>query len=416
MIFTVSLIILTLLTYVSEIRGDDIKIKSLRVYSSIGENYPPIIIADDLKRAWRFYIEFDAQADYEPNLSMVFRFCDKNWRPYVDNPFLWNESSAIVRNLRFLKLPNSVKGARYYFKGIFPDESTGVSFPFSGKWRFYIVDSQDTSKIFESGKFIYVRPKISITSTISRERLTELEYFGATIREVFSVSTKFQIPEFLYPFNVDRVEIVENFKFDYPEIIDKNSSGNFRFYTWNASKDFTFTARNIIPTNEYRRTDLRNYNKIVGPDVNAQFDGLEIMRMMSDRTEDYNGGSVLLNPQNDYAEYLNVLFKLRLPDNSNKRVFLTGAFNKWTIDEEYEMFKNNGLYSIKLELKRGAYDYQYVSAEIRGGEIVSINWSDLEGNNFNVKNNYFIFVYYKNETLGGFDEIIGAIKINTGVL
>ena len=47
---------------------------------------------------------------------------------------------------------------KYHYNNAFPDKDGYVSFPFSGKWKYFIVDSQDPSLVFAEGRFVVVKP------------------------------------------------------------------------------------------------------------------------------------------------------------------------------------------------------------------------------------------------------------------
>ena len=132
---------------------ENIKIESLEAYPDNDETALPVISGGKLT------IEFDLNADNVPQLSVVFRFCDKNWNP-TGNLFLANNGYNTYTNLDFSTLPGTVKKARYHFKESFPDNKGMVSFPFSGKWMYFITDTYDTSKVFAKGKFVYVQGPI----------------------------------------------------------------------------------------------------------------------------------------------------------------------------------------------------------------------------------------------------------------
>jgi hypothetical protein len=80
------------------------------------------------------------------------------------------------------------------------------------------------------------------------------------------------------------------------------------------------------------------------------------------------------------------------------------------------MQNSGGIYTVTTELKRGIYDYQYVTAIDNGNSIDNVDWYSLEGNFWETSNDYYIFVYYKSLKNGGYDQIIGYTKINSGRL
>jgi len=382
----------------------DVTVKSLLAYPDENVTELPVITGGKLT------IEFDIEAEYVPQLSIVFRFCDKNWNP-TGNLFLANNGYNIYTDLDYSVLPVSVKEARYHFTASFPDKRGMISFPFSGKWKFFITGAYDTSRVYASGKFVVIKGELPMNVSLTKEKLEGGTYFPTELAYVFNITADFNLPEKFYPSFVDHMEIIENHKTDYPYIVDRISNTNQRQFYWNGDRKFTFTIRDIRPGNEYRQTDIRDYNKFTGETVKAQFDGLEYSRFFKEGSPDLNGGEILLNYKNDYATYKKVAFSIRPPNDIYNDVFLVGAFNNWEVTPEYKMVQAGGIYSITTILKRGIYDYQYVTGEISGNSVKDIDWYTLEGNDWATANYYYVFLYYNDQDLGGYDHIIGYAKI-----
>ncbi len=388
------------------------QIKSLRVYSTGDQiNFPVIDYSDPNNVS--ITIEFDIQSEFMPSLNIIFKFCDAEWNAY-DNAFLLNPMYNTERNLWFDKLPNNIRGARWHYNGSFPNNN--VTFPYSGKWKFFIVDSFNKNIVLASGKFYVVYPLVKLNMQVAKEGLQgEMKEIASSGRTI-ALRTNFLLPDTLYPANVKRVEIINNRKFNYPIVIDRNSYSADRFFEWNAASKFSFIARNVRPGNEYRATDLRDIGKYNTPPVYAHFGGSETSNLFTAGKRDFNGASYLLNFRNEQSEYIKVTFRIRPPDDIKSSIFLVGSFNDWKVLPEYEMFDDKGEMNLSVELKRGVHEYQYVTGEIVNGTVENINWEILEGNYYQTENEYRIFLYYASEEKGGYDKIIGYKKINTGAL
>ncbi|HEX2963601.1 MAG TPA: type IX secretion system plug protein domain-containing protein [Ignavibacteriales bacterium] len=402
-----------LILFVSNAFAEELRrVLSLKAYTNRDETTLPVLLYDE-GGSDLLTIEFDADADQAPSLSIVFKFCDRNWTPYT-NLFLENIGQNVARNLAFEVLPVTVQEAKYHFKGSFPDEYGYVDFPFSGKWRFYITDSQDTSKVYASGKFYAVHPIMDAKSNIKHEFLEDINYFPTDLARVFNLTTDFTLPDELFPFNVENVEIIENHKIDYPYFVERKQDNTLnRYYTWDGNRKFSFTSKELRPGNEYRETDLRNYNIFNSRNVNAQFDGVETSRFFRENLRrDLNGGSVLTRYKDENAVYMNVTFRLRPPEDYSKKIFLVGSFTNWDVLPEYEMKEErSGIFTETVLLKRGIYDYQYVLAHLDDGKVNGIDWLTLEGNTFTTNNIYHVFIYYADPDKGGYDRIIGYQKV-----
>lgn len=382
-----------------------VEIKSLRAYSNNDETSFPIV---DLSKNDSFLtIEFDVSSENEPNLIIKFRPCDSDWNTY-ENPFLYNQIFDKEINLWFDRLPINIVGAKYHYRGKFPNNN--VQFTSSTKWKFFIVDT-DNNKIYAEGKFYVVNPEVKLNISVSRETMQgdfgDLAILGKTL----VIRTNFTIPDTLFQGNVLKVEIIKNRLIDKPIVIDRTNFTSERYYEWDAGSKFSFVAREIKPGNAYRETDTRNVSIYNSYNVDARFGEFDVSDLFTKRKRDIFGASILMNWRNENADYLNVRFRLLPPENIKKPIFLVGAFNNWKVLPEYEMYDDNGKMNLTVQLKRGLYDYQYVVADVKDGKITNEDWYILEGNFFETQNEFNIFLFYKSEEKGGYDKIIGYKKI-----
>lgn len=250
---------------------------------------------------------------------------------------------------------------------------------------------------------------------MKKELLEDKTYYPLELGKIFNITTKFNIPDKLYPGFVNCMEVVENHRINNPYIVDRSFNTNTRQFYWDGNRGFSFMIRDIRPGNEYRQTDLRNTTKFptVNVNVRAQFDGIEYPRFDKFGTRDLNGGEELTNFNNEYADYLNVNFQFRPADNFYGSIYLTGAFNNWQVLPEFEMTNTAGLYDKTIQLKRGIFDYQYVAADFINGQIQNQDWIQLEGNFWETENDYYIFIFYQDQEFGGFDRIIAYQKLTS---
>ena len=114
-----------------------------------------------------------------------------------------------------------------------------------------------------------------------------------------------------------------------------------------------------------------------------------------------------------YSTYMNVLFQVKSQQEVIGDVYLVGAFNDWKLSEPNKMNFNGDHFELTLELKRGVYDYQYVVVNGDYSEPGNQDWFVLEGNDWETKNEYNIFLWYRDQENGGYDKIIGYSKIQT---
>jgi hypothetical protein len=384
-------------------------IKSLNIYTSDNLTSLPVITGGN-----KLVIEFDVQGNFIPNMNVVFRFCDKGWTP-TGNVFLLNSQYSTAYFLDFEELPIMVvDDARYHHKSTYPDKRDQVKFPFAGKWRFYITDTQDSSIVYADGKFFVIQDAVDLTVRLKRDELEDKSYWPVELAKAFNITTDFYLPDNFHPSFVDRIEIIDNRRIYYPVIVDRTTSTLHRFYKWDANRSFTFTARDIPAGNEFRQVDIRDHNLFSAKDVRAQLEGLEYSRFfLNPLNKDLNGGKIYSDYKDQFSTYLNVTFSIRPPEEIFQEIFLVGAFNDWNLSMDYKLKKSSGIYSITIPLKRGIYDYQYVAADVENGEIVSADWLVLEGNTWLNSKEYDVFLYYNEQDKGGYERIIGYKRISS---
>ena len=383
------------------------EVKSLISYTEDNPTSFPVLTDND-----KLVIEFDVQGDFIPNMNIVFRFCDYGWIP-TKNLFLIEQQYSTAYFLNFEELPIMVvDDARYHHKSSYPDDRDQVKFPFSGKWRFYLTDTHDSSIVYASGKFYVVKSDVNLGVKIKRDELEDKSYWPVELAKSINVTADFYLPDRFYPSFVERVEIIENQRISDPIIVDRNTNTLFRFYKWDANRSFSFTARDIPAGNEFRQVDLRDINLYSSRDVRAQLDGLEYSRFfLNPLYKDLNGGKIYSDPRDEYSTYLNVTFSIRPPEEIYSDIFLVGAFNDWQLALDYRLKEENGIYSITIPLKRGVYDYQYVAADVENNDIVNPDWLVLEGNTWRNSKEYDVFLYYNEQENGGYERVIGYKRV-----
>jgi len=78
-----SLLLITITLFLSYNNfAQDFIVKSLNIYTTDNEIAVPVVTGGN-----KLVIEFDVQAEFLPNMNVVFRFCDKGWAP-TSNIFL----------------------------------------------------------------------------------------------------------------------------------------------------------------------------------------------------------------------------------------------------------------------------------------------------------------------------------------
>lgn len=402
------LFVFLILIQTSIIFPQEIIIKSLKTFSSKDANSIPVLSSPrDL-----LTIEFDVQTEFSPNINIIFKFCDKNWNP-TENLFLSNQGKNTAYILNYFLLPTTVGEAKYHYSNTYPDKDGYVAFPYSGKWKFFIVDSQDPTKIFAEGKFVVVKTDVPLKVETKRETLDDKTYFPPQLGHVDWIVVDAMPKDDYFTFQVEELEIIQNYLMDYPIRVLRNSTDQNRVFEWDGGSKLRFIAKDVRPGNEYRQTNLQDINIYNSKNVKAQFDGMEYSRFLLLSKRDNNGAFTLKQPKDIYSTYMNVLFQIKPPEEAYGDIYLVGAFNEWQLSDKNKMNFNGDHFELTLELKRGVYDYQYVVVNGDYSDVTNQDWYILEGNDWQTTNDYNIFLWYHDLEYGGYDRIIGYSKIQT---
>ena len=380
-------------------------IKSLQYFANNKVTNLPVL---RMGSSDKLNISFDVESKREPSFNIVFKFCDSEWEPY-DNLLLEGIGENTYYNVTTERLPITKEGAEYYVSESFPNRD--IKFNNSGKWMFFIVDNFDDEIVYDWGKFYVVENLINLKTEIKNWRREGSISSNNANDRVINLKTRFSLPDSISPFRVNHIEIVKNLEIDFPTIIEKDAFATNRGYEWDGANNFEFVVRDLEPGNEYRQVNLRDIDKYKMPLTRAHFDGIEYSRFYKLGVRDFNGGFKLMDKQNEYSDYLVATFEFKPHEEIYDDIFIVGSFTNWEVLPWFKLNLEDEIYSINLELKRGIYDYQYVSGYIDDEIVEDIDWRLFEGNFWDTENVYSIFLYYKSPEKGEYDKIIGFKQI-----
>jgi len=381
-----------------------VKILSLHVYTTDDNRSFPVVNPKN-----KLVIDFDVSANNFPDLNIIFRFCDRNWIP-TENIFLQNQGQNTAFILNYVTLPVTVEEARYNFSNKFPDAEGYVSFPYSGKWKFFIVNSSNPENILAEGKFIVDLSEIKLNVNIKKSTLQDKLYSPNELSRSYEIEVKTTIPDKLFPNFVEEVEIFRDHLVDFS--LKQNRSDQIslnRQIKWDGANNISFIFRDFRPGNGYRQVNLMNTNIYISKNVQAQFEGFETTRFYSSPSIDFNGGMILKAPKDPYANYMNVNFRFKPANEVYDDIYLIGSFNQWKLLDDYKMNYDGDLFSKVVLLKRGIYDYQYVLVD-KSKNIVDLY--SFEGNNYNNSFTINVLLFYRDPQFGGYDRLIGFSRIH----
>jgi len=390
--------------------AEEIEIKSIQTYTRGDFSSIPVIFKNDKNS--KFIVEFDVASAVTPDLSIKFSLCNRNWQPY-NAVLLSNPGSDKDGMFDYINLPAGNDGADWHCRLSYPNKN--VSFPYSGKWIFQIIDTYNEDKIYATGKFYVVEQLLDLTSVFTIDQLDGKPYSENSLNRSLRLTTNLHFGKIeIDRFKISELEIIENRKIENPVKITVNEDTDTRYHEWSLGTGFRFIARDIRPGNENRRINMLNHTQYSQYEVDAHFDGPDVAYFYRLFPHDYNGGFKLKPYTSSYANYMDVKFQLKHKILDGRDIFLTGPFCNWKVLPQYKMDYINGSYETYVILKRGIYDYKYVTGILADDKVYSVDWHEIDGNHLETKNVYNVFLFYNTPDNGGYDRIIGYTKLYSG--
>jgi hypothetical protein len=102
-----------LLVQASVIFSQEVVIKSLKTFTTKDVNSIPVLSSPrDL-----LTIDFDVQAEYPPNIHIIFEFCDRNWKLPIISFLQIRDKTPPILLLFFTS--TTVEDAKYHYTNTF---------------------------------------------------------------------------------------------------------------------------------------------------------------------------------------------------------------------------------------------------------------------------------------------------------
>ncbi|MBM2839528.1 MAG: hypothetical protein HW412_56 [Bacteroidetes bacterium] len=396
----------------SLVSAQEFVVRGVRVYGRNDEQNVPVIMRDSSGRAdpgvQYITIQFDVQAKEPPAIKIRFLHCNRDWEP-DNNLFVQDETHNTSFILNYRPSPNGVEFYSYRYRNRFPDKNGIVRFNYSGNRIFRLMDKQEKN-VYGEGRFFVVDDVSRVGVSVMNDYLTSA---SPPLNQIHKVKVDVRLPNEIDGFFYSTVDIYQNRRFFNPYRVDVNDRDP---YTTVEGFNFgyrLFTALNILSGNEYRTLNIGNVTQYPHKSLVHLVEGVDQPRMYWRTGPDRNGTALLRGFSGIASDYLNVLFRLDLSATNIRSagVYVVGPFNQWNPADEDKLVYDDAerCYVVKKLLRRGIYDYQYVTGiqDETAHKIVNQNWVALEGNDWRTTNTYHAIVYYNDPRFGGFDLIAG---------
>ena len=370
----------------------------------------PII---DLNSRSTLMLSFDDLNNDVKDYIYTIEHCDRDWKPSQLNEmeFLDGFNGELIQNFRY-SIKTSVDYTHYEL--LLPNQD--IRWTKSGNYLLKVYEDEDDQELVITRRFMVVDRQVTIKPQM-------VPGIGAKFRTHHEIDFLVDLQE-LRPRSAQQeltAVILQNGRWDNAitgmrPLIERSNQAVFDYQN----------KINFPAGKEFRHIDLRSLNyrgdgiavieeypeswEIVLEKEEKRFDKVYLSG------EDLNGNFVIetLDQPNQQlsSDYANVLFALYSPEPLyDQQVYLFGAFTDWRIQEQFKMVYNNSVnsYVAKIPLKQGFYNYAYAVTTQKDPKP---NLTEIEGDWYETENDYIILVYYR--PFGGrFDQLIGAVTVNS---
>jgi len=281
----------------------------------------------------------------------------------------------------------------------------------------YIFEIYENEKIVAHKRFMVLDTKISIKAnakkaTLAEFRNTKHEIDFKIIHPGLKIDNPFSQVKVSIKQNNSEIDEINNLQplFVKKDILDYNYDDGSNTF-WGGNEFRNFDIRSLRFFSEKIRDismDSNNYNVFLFNDKKRAFNYYSIL-------PDLNGNYFIstqesVEPKIE-SEYPFVFFSLPIKKIQFGDVYITGKFSDWQIKEENRMVYNNikKKYEKKIQLKQGYYNYAYA---VYDSLTNFVDIQHIEGSHYQTKNDYFIYVYYK-QINDSYDQLIGFLKISS---
>ena len=356
-------------------------------------------------------LQFDRLTSEQDYFQYTLIHCD----------YQWNETQGMTKNMTvdgimYDEVPdptfsNSVLTQYTHYAFNFPTDN--VKPKISGNYLLVVYRNYDPTDIIITRRIMIYDTKGNLDVNVKQSPMVDTRRTHQQVTFTFNNNQGYLIPR---PYQELYTVVMQNgdwntAKYDLkPQFI----SGNKFQYNQNIGNLFS-------GLNEYRFFDIRS---LMGAAANVR-DRLNIRGqkhaiLIQDQTRkydnylrwaDYNGRYLIYNrdlpsigTNRTGSDYVFVHFSLKSEELKNKKVHVFGEFSDWRIQDMFQCYHNSetGQYEAIIQLKQAFYNYQYVVVNEDG----TIDYTNFEGSQSQAENNYYVFMYHKNQTLG-YHELIG---------
>ncbi|MCS6821466.1 MAG: DUF5103 domain-containing protein [Microscillaceae bacterium] len=356
-------------------------------------------------------LRFDEIGNKQQNYYARIIHCTAEWQPSTLNEFEYlNDFNDFLPQEVQLSLNTKVPYIHYKF--VIP------KLKISGNYLIAIYRNGNPQDLILTKRLIVYENQLNIESTVRFSSGIEERKTHQQID--FRIDYKNYPPNTLIDARNDfKIVIRQNMRWD--KVIQNLKP--FQANDFDKVLDFNLLdlSNNFLGLNEYRRFEMQSIRflgfnlaqiNLLGEIGEARVNPDDIRKGMAYvQYPDFNGYFIVnnfeMNAGNREADYMNVIFTLKAPQELEGQVYVMGAFNQWKATAKNKMHYNptKKAYVAQIWLKQGIYDYSY---GLKRADSNIVDEAEIEGSHQATENQYEIWVYHK--PVGGRSDLIVGYK------
>lgn len=386
-------------------------IKTVQWHPSNAESAFPIM---DLGETDALQLSFDDLRGDIRNFYFSIEHCDTEWNPSGLSALEYAEGYNEDRILDYRSSSGTLQPYTHY-RLTFP--SAQVKPKIAGNYLLKVYEDADKKRLILTRRLYVLQPSFQIAATVipSYQNLlrAQNQKIDLTIQTGSAVND---------PLRDVKIMVMQNQRPDVYEWLRQPSFFNMQELQYKDQRTLDFPGGG-----EFRTLDMRSFRLASGLIDQIGTDSLTWIRLYTDQYRsgqsygsfiDDNGAFHIRNtdrsgPDLDphlagtEADYAWVAFSLAANHDGNPvgERYVVGGFNQYHLGDENRMQYNpaNNRWELRLLLKQGVYDYQYLATDAQNRPIVHA----VEGSHFQTGNDYYILTYYRRpgttwDTLAGY--------------
>ncbi|WP_448518420.1 type IX secretion system plug protein [Rhodoflexus sp.] len=371
-------------------------IRTVQLYPMAGNPMQSQLLPPVVPKGGQLILTFDKLTNEIERLAVKIINCNADWTISQLSPVEYlagyNEFFITDRQLSFNTKVNFV---HYRF------EVPRVQV--SGNYVLVVYEEGNERNLFLSRRFMVYESQAGISASVKNPVGVEEAFRNQQVD--FSIS--YGALQVGNPQQQIRVMLRQNFRWD--NMMRDWQPSFVRAHERVLQYDNFLPERHFKGGNEFRMFNITNMNTrllnvgqinlrphlnevFIMPDENRN--GWVYNRMFPDQNGRFMIGTVQgsRDPGTE-ADYAEVVFTFKSHELPEGKVFVSGGFSDWRLDEAFEMkyYPTQQVYQGVVLLKQGIYDYQY-SLLRKDGKRDDVF---LEGSHGQTQNNYEIFVYFR---------------------